>query len=134
MAPQPSTDVPSLQLVAAQRILLSHALSGAPVRFGKRLEAARPSEEGAGLWVEARWGVPAAPFNVMFAGFGLLLDKHCSQEADVGFSFVARQGDDLVWNIFDQAPLHLGNACCFHHFPATSWTPAVLSKVSRAVA
>ncbi|CAL1166265.1 unnamed protein product [Cladocopium goreaui] len=46
VAPQPSTDVPSLQLVAAQRILLAHALSGAPVRFGKRLEAARPSEEG----------------------------------------------------------------------------------------
>ena len=31
-----------------------HALSGAPVRFGKRLEAAQPSEDGAGLWVEAR--------------------------------------------------------------------------------
>ena len=41
--------------------------------------------------------------------FGLLLDKRCLQEAD-----------------------HLGNACCFHHFPATSWTPTSLSRVIPA--
>ena len=91
-----------------KKILLAHALSGAPVRFGKRLEAARPSEEGAGLWLEARWGVPAVPFKVMFAWFRLLLDKRCSQEADVGFSFAARQGDDLVWNILTRRRSTLG--------------------------
>ena len=128
MAPQPSTDVPSLQLVAAQRILLAHALSGAPVRFGKRLEAARPSEEGAGLWVEARWGVPAAPFNVIFAGFGLLLDKCCSQEADVGFSFAAHQGDDSVWNILTRRRSTLGMPAASTTFPQRVGRPQFYRK------